>query len=152
MKIINVGFMTESWDVKKKYLKEDEQTEMELNDPRKEVPQPQPEAKPEDYDPMNDKELIAKIKSMLSEYKKTKDKSMELPISELLSKLYAPEAKEMVDRFENDRIKTTRGNYGKYMQVLSSLKGFHRAAMVLALRDAGAGRGLVDAVKIIKGN
>jgi len=148
MKIINVGFMTESWDVKNQVIKEDEQTEMELGDPRKEA---EVEQEPASTDPLDDKALVDKIKSMIEEYKKTKDKSLLRPIMEEMAKLYAPEAKELVDKFENDPIKTTRGNYGKYMQALSSLKGIYRGAMVFALRDAGAGRGLDDAIRIVGG-
>ena len=85
------------------------------------------------------------------EYKKTKDQSMLRPIMEEMSKLYAPEAKEIVDKFENDKLKTTRGNYGKYMSLLSRLEGLHRGAMVFALKDAGAGRGLDDAIMVLQG-
>lgn len=128
-----------------------DQMELPLNDPRTEpTPEPKPKAE-EPYDPMNDTELINRIKGMLAEYNKTKDKALLRPIMEEMAKLYAPEAKEIVDKLENDKFKTTRGNYGKYMSVLSSLKGIHQGAMVFALRDAGAGRGLDDALMVIRG-
>jgi len=149
MKVISVGFMTESWNVNKK-LSEAEQTEMPLGDPRKEAPE-QPQEQQPSEDPMDDKALITKIKGMIQQYKQTKDSTMLRPIMEEMAKLYAPEAKEIVAKAENDPVKTTRGNYGKYMQVLSGLEGIHRGAMVFALRDAGAGRGLDDALRVIKG-
>jgi len=130
MKAINIGFMTEAWGGRGAYQSE-----------------PEPEAN----DPLDDKDLVAKIKGMIAEYRKTKDKAMLRPIMEEMAKLYATEAKEIVDKFENDSIKTTRGNYGKYMQILSGMKGLHRGAMVFALKDAGAGRGLDDALRIIGG-
>lgn len=109
-------------------------------------------------DPINDKKLIEKIKSMLAQVKTLEDgeekKELIRNIMQEMSALYEPEAKEIVDSFEKDPIKTTRGNYGKYMSFLSNpqLKGLHRGAMVIALRKAGAGRGLEDALKIIEGN
>ena len=147
MKAHNVGFLSESWNIKKQ-LKEAEQSEMDLGDPRREIT---PELEETSNDPLNDKELVAKIKGMLEQYKKTKDKAMLRPIMEEMAKLYAPEAKEIVQKFENDKLKTTRGNYGKYMQVLSGLEGIHKGAMVFALRDAGAGQGLDDALRVIGG-
>lgn len=126
-------------------LLEDKQLEFELGDTRskpKEIPP---------VDPLDDTSLVEKIKAMLKEYSKTKDRTLLREIMEELSKMYASEAKILVKRFENDPLKTTRGNYGKYMQVLSSLKGIHRGAMVFALRDAGAGRGLEDALRIVGG-
>lgn len=134
---INVGFLSENWNVKKQVIKED------ISDPK---------AEGQPYDPMKDTELIDKIKSMIAEYKKTNDQKLLHPIMEEMSKLYAPEAKEIVAAFENDKLKTTRGNYGKYMSFLSPLKGLHRGAMVFALRDAGAGKGLDDALMVLKGS
>jgi len=208
MKIINTGFMTESWDIlkegknargvpdgtgpykdsnqrktsktgkrknsgipcpfiankkskkskkskKNKTLKTEDysQSEMELNDPKRDALDSSEDVQntSTSNDPINDNELIEKIKSMIQEYKTTKDKSMLKPIAQEMAKFYAPEATKIVSRFENTRIKTTRGNYGKYMQILSGLEGLHRTAMVFALRDAGAGMGLDDAIRVISG-
>jgi len=147
MKAIDIGFMTEKWDV---------------NNSRKpfwdKTQKRQVKEQTIKNDPINDKNLIEKIKSMLAQVKKLEDgeekKELIRNIMQEMSALYKPEAEEIVDMFEKDSLKTTRGNYGKYMSFLSNPKlvGIHRGAMVIALRAAGAGQGLEDALKIIGGN
>ena len=152
MKIINVGFMTESWNVNKNIINEDEQTEMDLGDPRK-----QPVEEPRVADRTSTpklgsqsklKELVKKIKVETNPLTK---KTLIRQVVDLIALDLKPEAEEIVAKFENDSLKTTRGNYGKYMQVLSGFDGVYFVAFVNALRQAGAGRGLDDAVRVIKG-
>jgi hypothetical protein len=133
-------------------LSEDEQLDMGLDDERKEIAsEPSAESSDpveSDPDPFEDEALIAKIKGMIEEYNKTQDSSLYRPLMEELAKLYAPEAKQIVQKLENDPLKTTRNNYGGYMDELSRFTGFHKGAMAFAMRDAGAGQGLRDAIKV----
>jgi hypothetical protein len=108
---------------------------------------------------MSDKVTIdstATLKALMEEKKTaTKERQVEIikQIVEIIAIELKPEATEMVNAFENDELKTTKDNYGKYMQALSApeLKGVFFFAMVKAMRDAGAGEGLDSAVKIIRG-
>ena len=71
-----------------------------------------------------------------------------------IADMFKPEAEEAVKMFEGDSLKTTRGNYGKYMQFLSDpqLKGLYLKGMIQALKNAGAGQGLSDALRVMYGN
>jgi len=93
------------------------------------------------------------LKALATEFK-TADPIRKVEIQKEIINIIAielkPEATEMVESFENG-METTQGNYGKYMQVLSDMKGIYFPAMVKAMRDAGAGQGLDSAIKIIKG-
>ena len=97
-------------------------------------------------DPIKRKELFQIAINLLTEEY--------LPI---LTEEYLPIAVEAVKEFEGkNSIKTTQGNYGKYMSYMSflsdpNLKGAYFSAMVNALRKAGAGGGLEEAIRIIKG-
>ena len=67
----------------------------------------------------------------------------------LLANEFETEAKQMVQIIEDEEFPTTRGNYGKYMQILNGQSGFYRLALVKALIDAGAGQGLQDAMAVM---
>ena len=69
-------------------------------------------------------------------------------IVELLAPEFEDEAKLAVKMLEGDTMETTRGNYAKYGALLGEVKGFYRLALIKALRDAGAGRGLDDALRV----
>lgn len=63
-----------------------------------------------------------------------------------------PEAEEIVAKLEGDKLKTTRHNYGRYMALLSGFPaGIERIGFVKALKNAGAGQGLEDAVRLVMG-
>lgn len=99
------------------------------------------------------KELVEKFKAAKAANDQEQLKLLGRQIIDVLAEQFKPEAEEIVQTFEGDKLKTTRGNYGKYMQFLSTsnLKGMYLAAMVQALRQAGAGRGLEDALMVIRG-
>lgn len=72
-------------------------------------------------------------------------------IVDVIADMFKPEAEEAVEMYENDTMKTTRGNYGRYMHLLSSMKGLYLKGMIKALKTAGAGRGLDDAIMVMSG-
>lgn len=85
----------------------------------------------------------AKESGNMEEYKKIADQ-----ITDLMADMFKEDAEEAVKQFEGDKLKTTRGNYGKYGSFLSQLQGMYRVGMVKALRRAGAGKGLDDALRV----
>lgn len=100
------------------------------------------------------------LKDLVGKYKAAKEANNQPEIQRLGDEIinvlaieFAPEAKEAVQAFENDKLMTTRGNYGKYMQFLSmpNMRGMYKVAMVKALRTAGAGQGLSDALRVMQG-
>jgi hypothetical protein len=102
-----------------------------------------------------DVQIAFKIKALLPEFKKAKESGDQAnydrikgEIVDLLAQEFAPEAKEAVQMFEGDKIKTTRGNYGKYGSFLSQFQGLYKLGIVKALRNAGAGQGLEDALRV----
>jgi len=104
------------------------------------------------------KEQNLKLKELVDQFKSAKAANDQAAIdilipqiTDVIAEMFAPEAQEAVKMFEGDKMKTTRGNYGKYMQFLSSLKGLYQMGMVKALRTAGAGRGLDDALMVLRG-
>jgi hypothetical protein len=102
---------------------------------------------------MNDlKDLVQRLKIATESNDTEQVKSLGLQIVESLAKLFKPEAEEVVKAFEGG-METTKGNYGRYMQFLSNpqLKGMYFPGMVKALKNAGAGQGLDDAIRIVKG-
>jgi hypothetical protein len=98
------------------------------------------------------------LKALVDKFKTAKEtgnkQEMDILIPQIVSviaEMFKPEAEEAVKMFEGDTVKTTRGNYGRYMAFLSNLKGLYQAGMVKALQNAGAGRGLSDALAVIRG-
>jgi hypothetical protein len=97
---------------------------------------------------------LEQIKILIEEFKTAnsiRQKEIQGQVIDLLAEEMNPEAKEIVDRYDNDTFPTTQYNYGKYMQALGMFKGIYQVAMIKALRKNGAGLGLDSAVKIIKG-
>ena len=97
------------------------------------------------------KALVEKFKAAKAANNQQEIDALIPQITDVIADMFKPEAKEAVEMYEGDAIKTTRGNYGRYMHLLSSMKGLYLAGMVKALRAAGAGRGLDDALRAIRG-
>jgi hypothetical protein len=102
----------------------------------------------------------AKLKTLAGAYKEAKQTnapnliSLRSEVVDTIADVFEDIAQDAVKQFEGDNLKTTRGNYGKYMQFLSneSFKGLYLHGIIKALRKAGAGQGLSDATRIIMGN
>ena len=102
----------------------------------------------------------AKLKTLAGAYKTARDTkdpnliSIRSEVVDTIADVFEDIAQDAVKEFEGDPLKTTRGNYGKYMQFLSneSFKGLYLHGIIKALRKAGAGQGLSDATRIIMGN
>lgn len=65
-----------------------------------------------------------------------------------LAEDFETEAKAIVGLIESDQFPTTRGSYGRYMAIINEFQGFYRLGMIRALKNAGAGQGLDDAVRV----
>ena len=96
-----------------------------------------------------------KIKELVPSFKQAKESGdqetynrIKDEIVDLLALEFEPEAREAVQMFEGDKIKTTRGNYGRYGSFLSQFQGLYKLGIIKALRKAGAGRGLDDALRV----
>lgn len=97
------------------------------------------------------KALAEKYKAAKAAGNKEEMKALAPQIVDVIAVMFKPEAEDAVKMFEGDKLKTTRGNYGRYMQFLSGINGMYQAGMVKALRAAGAGAGLDDALRVIRG-
>lgn len=102
-----------------------------------------------------DHEIAAKIKELLPSFKAAKESGdnaeyqrISGEITDLIAEMFREDAEEAVRMFEKGGIKTTRGNYGKYGSFLSQFQGLYRVGIVKALRKAGAGQGLDDALRV----
>lgn len=97
------------------------------------------------------KALAEKYKAAKAAGNQEEMKALVPQIVDVIAVMFKPEAEGAVKMFEGDKLKTTRGNYGRYMQFLSGINGMYQAGMVKALRAAGAGAGLDDALRVIRG-
>ena len=97
------------------------------------------------------KALAEKYKAAKAAGNQEEMKALVPQIVDVIAVMFKPEAEDAVKMFEGDNIKTTRENYGRYMQFLSGINGMYQAGMVKALRAAGAGSGLDDALRVIRG-
>lgn len=95
-----------------------------------------------------------KIKELLPEFKRAKESGdqaaydrIKSQIVDLMAEIFEPEAREAVQMFEKEGVKTTRGNYGRYGSFLSQFQGLYKLGIIKALRKAGAGQGLDDALR-----
>jgi hypothetical protein len=102
-----------------------------------------------------DDSISQKIKALLPSLKQAKEsgnmieyKDIANQITDLLADYFKQEAEDAVKEFEGSGIKTTRGNYARYGSFLSQFQGMYRVGIVKALRRAGAGRGLDDALRV----
>ena len=95
-------------------------------------------------------ERIQTLATELKSASKERIEAIKIELTNIIAEELKPEAIEVVRELENDTRKTTKGNYGKYMNLLSNMKGIYFYAMVKALKDNGAGMGLNNAVTIIK--
>ena len=103
----------------------------------------------------SDVQATFKIKELLPAFKQAKESGDQATydrikgeIVDLMAEIFEPEAREAVQMFEGDKIKTTRGNYGKYGSFLSQFQGLYKLGIIKALRKAGAGPGLDDALRV----
>ena len=99
---------------------------------------------------INSQDQMKALATEFSTADATRKTEIQKEIVNIVAEMLKPEATELVELCENG-IETTKGNYGKYMQFLSGLKGIQFVGMVKALRNAGAGQGLDSAIQIIKG-
>ena len=95
------------------------------------------------------KDLVTRYKAALAANNQEEIKLLIPQMSDEIGVMFKPEAEEAVQMFENDDMKTTKGNYGRYMSFLSSLNGLYKQGMIKALRNAGAGQGLDDALRVM---
>ena len=93
---------------------------------------------------------VKELKAAMASYQENPTKENTLAVIEECAKLYRPEAAELVKDLERKPF-TTQNNYGGYVSALLAVKGFWRGGLVLALKDAGAGPGLIDALRIVGG-
>ena len=102
----------------------------------------------------SDQDLANELKGLVDQYKNAatddEKKPILIKIIDVVSVMFKSEAEELVKSIESDPIKTTKGNYGRYMSAISQmgLTGLYLKGFIKAMRNAGAGQGLTDALKI----
>ena len=95
------------------------------------------------------KEQTAELREALTTFREI---PKEVNRSETISKIigiyaveFAPEARDLVNSIESDPFPTTQYGYGRYLAAIGCLKGFPQLGLILAMKNAGAGQGLMDA-------